>query len=518
MKRLTMNNRGPMGIPLNVLIVEDSENDTLLLVRDLRRGEYDVRYERVQTADEFTQALRRQDWHVIIADYTIPGFSGLEALRLLQSQEKDIPFIVMSGVIDEDNATAIEALKAGAHDFIVKGRTARLLPAIDRELREAEQRAIRRDIEAKYRRSEERLRLALDATRISVWEWDILSGRITYGEYFEELFGEPQTEADVSHERFMERIHPEDREMVLQAIMATIKHGVAYDVQFRVIWPDSSIHWLHSQGCAYSDENGEPVSMAGVLQNVTYRKQLEEIAIEQARLKVEMEKERQLATLRNRFMMVAAHEFRTPLTVISSANELLYEMYDELPAEKHKEYLQEISSRVKHLREMLTQIESVTRDEHIPVEFSPHPTDVKRLCKQIMSDIQRSSQQSHHIELVAECSRCDYNIDSRLVTHIVSNLLSNAVKYSKKGSEVVLHVSEEAGELVFRVVDQGIGIPPDDLQSIYDLFFRGSNIGAVGGRGIGLKIVKDSVDAHNGTIEVESEVGRGTTFTVRLPI
>jgi signal transduction histidine kinase len=143
---------------------------------------------------------------------------------------------------------------------------------------------------------------------------------------------------------------------------------------------------------------------------------------------------------------------------------------------------------------------------------------VKILAKRIVSDVSRVTNNTHSIAMVAECEDCEYNVDSRLVSHILTNLLSNAVKYSKKDTEVGLHIAEEDGMLVFRVVDQGIGIPAHDLQNIYDLFFRGSNIGAVGGRGIGLKIVKDSVDVHRGVIEVESKVGKGTTFTVRLPI
>jgi PAS domain S-box-containing protein len=503
---------------LHVLIVEDSEDDTLLLMRELRRGGYEVRYRRVQTEKDFTEALASQAWHLIIADYHIPGFGGMAALRTLHLYEKDIPFIMMSGVIDEDNAMAVETLRAGAQDFIVKGRTARLIPAIERELGEAEQRAIRREMETKFRRSEDRLRIALEAARLSVWEWDIANDLMTYGDYFEELFGEAIQENDTHYQSFLARLHPEDQAYVAHAIQHTLDNGLIYDLQFRVIWQDGSIHWLHSQGCVYTDENGSPVSITGVLQNITERKKAEETLLEKERLKVALDKERELAILRNRFMMTAAHEFRTPLTVISTANEMLYEMYDDLTPQQHKEYLGEISSRVRYLRDMLTQIESVTRDEHLPLEFTPQLTDLKSLSKRLIGDVLRVTGNTHHIDLVTECDPCEYLLDSRLVTHILNNLLSNAIKYSKKGSEIGLHIAEEDGWLTLRVIDQGIGIPPDDLQNIYELFFRGSNIGAVGGRGIGLKIVKDSVDTHRGQMDVESEVGKGTMFTIRLPL
>jgi diguanylate cyclase (GGDEF)-like protein len=122
--------------PLRVLIVEDSEADTELLRRELMRAGYDPACERVETADAMGAALDRQDWDIVISDYTMPRFNGLEALQLVQQRKLDIPFIIVSGTIGEDRAVA--AMKAGAHDYIMKGNYARLLPAVERELREAQ--------------------------------------------------------------------------------------------------------------------------------------------------------------------------------------------------------------------------------------------------------------------------------------------------------------------------------------------------------------------------------------------
>ncbi len=124
-----------MGIPLRVLIVEDSEDDALLLVRELQRGGYDVTFERVDTAEAMTETLDNRQLDIVLADYTMPHFSGTDALRLLRERELDIPFIFVSGTIGED--TAVASLKSGANDYIVKGNLKRLIPAIERELREA---------------------------------------------------------------------------------------------------------------------------------------------------------------------------------------------------------------------------------------------------------------------------------------------------------------------------------------------------------------------------------------------
>lgn len=138
-----------MTTPLNVLIVEDSEPDTELLLDQLRRAGYDLAWERVETSGAMNAALDRREWDIVIADYTMPHFRGIEALKLLQEREVDIPFIMLSGTIGED--VAVGAMKAGAHDYIMKNNTARLLPAIARELNEAR---VRRE----FRRAQERVR------------------------------------------------------------------------------------------------------------------------------------------------------------------------------------------------------------------------------------------------------------------------------------------------------------------------------------------------------------------------
>lgn len=142
--------------PLRVLIVEDSDDDALLLVRSLRLAGYDLIFQRVETAETMAAALAGQAWDLVVSDYSMPGFSALEALQVLKQSGFDIPFIVLSGNIGEE--TAVESMRAGAHDYVMKGNTARLLPAIDRELREAAGRRRRRRAEETLLDSEQRFR------------------------------------------------------------------------------------------------------------------------------------------------------------------------------------------------------------------------------------------------------------------------------------------------------------------------------------------------------------------------
>src|ERR1700752_3171979 len=140
-----------MGVPLRVLIVEDSEDDAALLVLELERGGYDVQSERVDTSEAMSAALARQAWDLVVSDYSMPHLRGTDALAIVQQRGLDLPFIFVSGTIGED--TAVAAMRDGAHDYIMKANLRRLIPAIERELREAGVRRERKRAEESLRRS-----------------------------------------------------------------------------------------------------------------------------------------------------------------------------------------------------------------------------------------------------------------------------------------------------------------------------------------------------------------------------
>ena len=158
-----------MNVPLRVLMIEDSEDDALLIARELKRSGFELHHERVDTAEAVRSALDRQDWDIIISDFSMPHFRGTEALKMLRERDQDTPFIFVSGTIGEE--TAVEAMRSGAQDYVIKNNLARLVPAIERELRESTVRRERRAGEARFRR-------VVDSTLIGILFWDP-EGRIT---------------------------------------------------------------------------------------------------------------------------------------------------------------------------------------------------------------------------------------------------------------------------------------------------------------------------------------------------
>lgn len=265
---------------LRVLIVEDSEDDTLLVLRELRRGGYHVEYVRVDTAASMLAALNQQLWDIIIADYSLPAFSGLAALELLQSQKLDLPFIIVSGTIGEDIAVA--AMKAGAHDYIIKGNMARLVPAVERELREAQERYKRHSAEQAFRESEDRFRTLCASAPLAIFQTDA-QGQLIYSNplwYDISGFSEQQS---VGY-GWIQAVHPEDRTEVSQDWQRTVLEQSTWVDEYRLLTPQEEIRWVRALASPMYSTERRFLGHVGTFEDITDRKQAAQKIYEQAAL------------------------------------------------------------------------------------------------------------------------------------------------------------------------------------------------------------------------------------------
>jgi signal transduction histidine kinase len=242
------------------------------------------------------------------------------------------------------------------------------------------------------------------------------------------------------------------------------------------------------------------------------------VAVRTEDLNEALKRERELGEMKSNFVSLVSHEFRTPLGVIMSATEVLQRYFERLPAEKRERHLAMIFRSTKNLAGLIDEVLLLSRVEEGRMQFSPVPVDMEKLCRAFCDELRSATGGACPINFQAKGSFADAVSDEGVLRHILTNLLSNACKYSEPGSPVDFSAERRGDDVVFTFRDHGIGIPPEDQARIFTSFTRGSNVGGRPGTGLGLVIVQRCVELHGGTIKLESQVGRGTTFTVSLPV
>jgi signal transduction histidine kinase len=228
--------------------------------------------------------------------------------------------------------------------------------------------------------------------------------------------------------------------------------------------------------------------------------------------------ERELGELKSRFVTMVSHEFRTPLGITMSAVELMRHYDDKLPAEQRHELCEDIYSATRNMAGLMEQVLVLGRVEAGKLGYRPAPLDLNLLAVKLTDESLSATNRRCPIQWKPVGDLSGVRADESLLRHIFGNLITNAVKYSPAGREVLFTARRDGGEAVFEVIDQGIGIPVQDREQLFEAFHRCSNVGDVPGTGLGLVIVKRCVELHSGSIDMWSETGKGTRFTVRLPL
>jgi two-component system cell cycle sensor histidine kinase/response regulator CckA len=278
---------------LRVLHVEDSERDVALLTRHLARAGYDLTFERVETPEAMRAALETRQWDVILCDYSMPHFNALSALALLKETGLDIPLIIISGTIGEE--IAVEAMRAGAHDYLMKDNLVRLAPTIERELHEAENRRARRQAEeeraqliAQLESQQQRLNNIVASVPGVVWEaWgepDAATQRIDFvNDYVETMLGYSVEEWLQTPNFWLSIVHPEDRERAARSAAANYARGGQATLEFRWVAKDGRVVWVESNSVVITDDKGRSIGLRGVNTDISERKRAEEKLIQSER-------------------------------------------------------------------------------------------------------------------------------------------------------------------------------------------------------------------------------------------
>ncbi|MCP2730787.1 PAS domain S-box protein [Limnofasciculus baicalensis] len=303
---------------------------------------------------------------------------------------------------------------------------------------------------------------------------------------------------------------PEELEAV-QAVFRELQSGELYN-QHDNYWVmrDGTRRLISWSNRILLDTDGTVKYIIAIGIDITERKQAEQI-------RRQLEREQELSQLRLRFFTLASHEFRTPLSTVLGAAQTLLLFADEWPKEQIQRSLSRIELAAQRMRQLLNDILTINRAETGKLEFTPILLDVRKFCQNLIKEIQLKTAYQYRIYFREELLEKNLYLDLQLLRNILVDLLNNAIKYSNEGAEVTLELTGTNKEIIFKIIDKGIGIPPSDIPHLFEAFYRGANVEGIPGSGLGLTVVKNCVDVHGGSIAVTSQVGLGTTVTVVFP-
>ena len=246
------------------------------------------------------------------------------------------------------------------------------------------------------------------------------------------------------------------------------------------------------------------------------------VALNQAQhlqtIETSLEKEKELNELKSRFFSMTSHDIRVPLSTVLSSAELLEHFGENFTQEKRLKHLQRIQLSAKKVNRILDEARLIIKEITRNLTFNPKPVDLLSFCQALVDETQSNTSQEYAIVFKHRGDFSKTFMDEQLLDHILTNLLDNAIKYSPQGGQIVFELIREENLAIFHLQDSGIGIPKEDEAKLFNYSYRASNVGNILGTGLGLAMVKNCVDLHGGNITVESELGKGTTFTVTLPV
>ena len=464
---------------LKILIVEDVPFDAELINRELEKSGINFNSIRVEEENEYLDALENFKPDLILADHSLPNFDGISALKIAKEEVPYVPFIFVSGKMGED--FAIEALKCGATDYVLKGSLSKIVHAVNRALIEVEEHSKRKMAEEALRNSHRQLLEAQKIGHIGSWELDIKSSKMSCSDEFYNIMNLEPTKLDKGFNAMMDVIHPDDRKNVEKSITEAINEHRPFANTYRLIGPEDTFRIISSKGQVVTDSEGHALRIVGTEQDITEQK----IAEEKIR-----------SSLKDKEMLLAEihHRVKNNLQVISSLLRLQSRYIED---ENAVEIFKETQNRVRSiaiLHEKLYQSEDLAR-----IKFDEY---VKLLAEDLVYFYGLNNET---IDMNIDVEEVSLNIETAipcglLIDEMVSNSLKYAFPNGSKGKiNIDLH-SNENNKFILMVSDNGIGIPADVELENADTF--------------GMQLIKYLTNQLKGKLELDRK--NGTKFRLEF--
>ncbi len=500
-----------MNEVLSLLLVEDSEDDALLVVEELRRSSIAFDFKRVWSLEDYRSALETGRWDAVICDYVLPGFNGLEALEIFRKNGLAIPFLIISGAVGED--VAVETMRMGAHDYIPKESLVRLGPALERQLKDAAIRRSRSAMENALRESERRFRMLAEKSRDLVTlvsaEGVLLyvspSVQVLLGFKPDHLLGTLLSDL----------IHPEDRDRAMNEFRRVAADGGELPpFEYRLRRQDDVHSWFETLIEAVVDDDGKVVNLLCNSRDISERREVDE------RFR-QIQKMESLGNLAGGI----AHDFNNILAVINGYSELIINLPQ--ADEQVKRFAQEINRSGERASQLVKQILTFARktDSHF------HAVRVNETIREIHELLKETFPRSIEIELKLDDELPAIEADAQQISQVFMNLAVNARDVMKENGGRLIFSSErvdtsdlpegfpcpvDVDYVRIRVTDTGYGMDEEVKSRIFEPFFTTKEVGD--GTGLGLAVVYGIMQNHCGHVEVASRPGRGTVFSLYFPI
>ena len=528
-----------MSEPLRILLLEDNPTDAELITATLESEGLTCECHRVVTREQFSAHLNHP-YDLILSDYSLPGFGGIDAQQIALERRPDLPFVFVSGTMGEE--VAIERLKAGATDYVLKHRLGRLTGAVRRALAEAQNRkerdraraeVSRLNAELEQRVADRTNQLAQANTELARREWELRKATafldsivenlpavvfvkdaryrryVRFNRAGEELIGKRSEEVigHTDHEIFPAAIADAFARTDLDALQG---RGPVNGTDEVLATEAKGVRVLHTKKIPILGAQGTPEYLLGIAVDITERQHAEE-AVRLARLEAERANQ-----AKSKFLSRMSHDLRTPLNAILGFAQLLESEASQSP--EQLDNVRQILKGGEHLLVLINEVLDIARIETGHVSLSIEPLDVSGILQEVL-ELMRPLAAARQISLTIDddphgwCVRAD----PQRLRQIFVNLVGNAVKYNSQGGDVRISGGRSNGRIRIRVSDTGPGIPPGKVSRLFQPFERlGAELGTIEGKGIGLTVAKGLVEAMEGAIGVESPAS-GATFWIELP-
>jgi len=494
-----------MNAAVRILHLEDDPADARLIHEQLRKSGLDVTVTVAGTREAFEALLSRGDFDVVLSDYHVPRFNGLEALELARSAIAQVPFILVTGALGDERA--VELLRNGATDFVLKDRLARLAPAIVRALSDRVAQRQHEDIQARLAEAHRLSKLAAEAARMGTWRLDVASGELEGSDDFLSLIGVRRADWTGTASALEALVHPEDVEGLRRLYVDARRQSGFMELEFRILRPNGEVRWMYSRGDCLLESGGVPAIFFGVMMDITERKQIEEALRNADRRKDE-------------FLAMLAHELRNPLAPIYNGLLILRRSAVQSPEAQRIHAI--LERQTKHIIRLVDDLMDLSRFTLGKIELKRAPVELQAVVHGAVEMSHTLIEAAHHhLEVSVPSGTITLDADGVRLTQVLANLLNNAAKYTEEGGRIWLCARIENDRAVISVRDTGVGIPEPMLDRVFDLFTQVDRYESAGrpGLGIGLAMVRLLVQLHGGEVEAHSAgPGQGSEFIVRLPV